>query len=115
IAYDAVNVAGLLTYNGDLTFNITAPVAGGVYDLFALSGGATGNLDSVSFAGGVYAGTFSRTGDIWTADAGGQTFSFDQLSGDLSVTAIPEPSTTALLIGSGLLVVAVARRRTRRA
>jgi autotransporter-associated beta strand protein len=93
IDYDAVNVTGLLTYNGDFTLTINRLLANGTYDLFAPDGGAAGNFDTVSFASVAYTGTFSRSGNTWTAEAGGQTFSFDQLTGDLTVSAAPpEPS-----------------------
>jgi fibronectin-binding autotransporter adhesin len=108
--YDGVNVGGLLTYGGDLTLTLPSTVADGTYDLFALSGGKTGNFDSIAFAGGAYTAPFSRIGEIWTATdvPSGQTFSFDQLSGDLTV--VPEPSAWVLL-GLGLTAMVTFRHR----
>jgi fibronectin-binding autotransporter adhesin len=112
VAYDAVNVGGLLTYNGDFTLTAAAPIDNGIYDLFSLTGGQTGDFDTVAFAGGVYTAAFTRSGDVWTAAEGGQTFSFDETTGDLTV--VPEPSTGMMLIsamGFSLLL----RRRSRTA
>ncbi len=110
--YDAVNVAaaGTLTYGGDLTLNLGTVVANGtVFDLFAFSGSALGSWDSITFAGGIYTGSFSNSGGgIWTASSGGQVFTFTQSTGDLSV--VPEPA-AILLAGVGLLLLAARRRR----
>ena len=113
--YDAVNVAGLLTYNGDLTLTIGAAIVNGTYDLFGGAGGGalsqTGSFDTIAFAGGAYSGTWVNTLGVWTASSGGQDFTFTQSTGDL-IVAVPEPGTWALLTTSltGLLIF---RRRRR--
>jgi hypothetical protein len=49
---------------------------------------------------------------VWSGASGGTTFVFDQSSGDLTVSAIPEPSTVSLLIGGlGLGVALMLKRR----
>jgi autotransporter-associated beta strand protein len=113
VDYDAVDLTGQLTYGGDFTLAIAAPIANGTYDLFSLTGGQTGNFDTVAFSGGIYTATFSRIGEVWTAvDGGGQTFSFDESSGDLLV--VPEPS-TGLMLMSAMGFSLLLRRRSRTA
>ena len=107
--YDAVNVTGLLTYNGDLTLTIGATIADGTYDLFGgAAAGAlsqTGSFDTIAFAGGAYSGSWVNNSGIWTVTSAGQNFTFTQSTGDL-VIAVPEPATWALLTTSlaGLLI-----------
>ncbi len=111
--YDAVNVTGLLTYNGDLTLTMASTIANGTYDLFGgASGGAltqTGSFDTIAFAGGAYSGLWSNNSGIWTAASGGQTFTFTQSTGDLTV--VPEPATWGLLAFSLTTVLVLRRRR----
>jgi hypothetical protein len=50
---------------------------------------------------------------VWSfTDSSSNTWSFDQATGDLGVTAVPEPSTWALLaFGVGVGVMAIRRRK----
>jgi hypothetical protein len=87
-------------------------LGGGEVDLFDF-GGKSGNFAGVSL-NGVYVGSLSRSGDLWTAaNVGGYNFSFDQTTGIMSFAAIPEPGTCALAI-SGLLAVMIVLRKRRR-
>ncbi len=65
-------------------------------------------------ASGSYSGLFMNNDGVWTLDSGQQTLTFDQTTGDLSITAVPEPSTYAALLGAAALGLAAWRRRTRR-
>jgi autotransporter-associated beta strand protein len=110
-AIDLTNATGLLTYDGTLTLTMTSLVANGTYDLFSFTAAAAGSFDAINFAGGAYTGTFIQSGSTWTAtSAQGQVFTFDQVTGDLTV--VPEPTTTVLL-GTGLMTVLFMRRRQR--
>lgn len=110
--YDGVTVTGLLSYNGTLTLSLTTLVAGGTYDLFNFTSVA-GNFTSVVFAGGAYTGTFSYDGSaFWNATSQGQTFNFELASGDLIISAIPEPSTTLLLAAALLTALLWNPRRS---
>lgn len=112
--YDGVTVGNLLTYGGTLTLSMTTLVANHAYNLFDF-GSQTANFSSVVFSGGAYAGTFVHAAGFWTATTAGQTFSFDLASGDLLVSAIPEPSSVALLLTAGLIGGWVRRRTLDRA
>lgn len=114
--YDGVDVGGALTYGGTLSLLFDAPIAAGTYDLF---GGAftspSGTFGSVS-VGGTFAETFGAaptiTGSGWTAGSASWNYVFDNNSGDLAISAVPEPSAFAALAGlAGLGVVGSRRRR----
>lgn len=111
--YDAINLGStsILTYDGNLVLSMSGIIAGGTYDLFNFTVTALGAFDEVSFGGGFYTGTWISAGSgIWTASSNGQDFSFSELTGDLNVSAIPEPTTWALL-GLGMVAVVLMRRR----
>jgi autotransporter-associated beta strand protein len=111
--YDAVNVAGALTYDGDFTLAVATLLPDDTsYDLFALTGAPAGSFDTVAFSGGAYTAPFTNNGGVWTATQGAQTLSFNQATGDLTVAAVPEPSTGMMLI-SALGFSLLLRRRSR--
>lgn len=122
--YDGINLTGTasntLTYGGTLSLSFGAPVEAGTYDLFALGSVVqTGDFTSVGATGANVAsfGSLSITnGTGWTAnltDTLAQTWSltFVNSTGDLTIAAIPEPSTYAVLAGFGAIGVAFYRRR----
>jgi hypothetical protein len=108
--YDGVNVTGLLTYDGVLTLTLGALVANGEYDLFSFAS-QQGSFDSVVFAGGAYTGTFTLTDGVWSSVANGQTFSFSQATGNLTV--VPEPNVLGFMILGGLLLCVFGSRSRR--
>lgn len=111
--YDAINLGStsVLTYDGNLVLTMSGIIAGGTYDLFSFTTVAQGAFDAVSFGGGYYTGSWISAGSgLWTASSNGQDFSFNELTGDLNVSAIPEPETWALL-GVGMVAVVLMRRR----
>lgn len=109
--YDQISVAGSLTYGG--TLNVVSwngfdyDVAGN-YNLFD-SGSIAGSFMAVN-VGSV---SLVNTLGVWQATNGAGTFnySFAESTGDLSVTAIPEPAAFASLAGFGALGLALYRRR----
>jgi autotransporter-associated beta strand protein len=120
--HDAVDVGGTLTYGGALNLFFNAPIEAGTFDLFAgASGGGlsapAGDFSSVSI-GGTFAEAFSsgpsfQNGTGWTASSPSWMFSFDNATGDLTISAIPEPSAFAALVGLAGLGFVGARRRRR--
>lgn len=123
--YDGINLTTgtgqALTYGGTLTMSFNAPVSAGVYDIFALADGVyqSGTFGVVSIGGTAIAstGTVSITGSGWsttmTEISSGPTWNlvFDNASGDLTVTAIPEPSTYGAFAGLCMVGFAAWRRR----
>jgi autotransporter-associated beta strand protein len=121
--HDQIALTGtgnLLSYGGVLTLSIGGLIQEGAYDLFSFtnevaSGVGVGSFSSITFAGGIYSGTFTDAGNtgVWTSTASnGQVFTFTESTGDLLVAAVPEPSVVALLgLGLSVGVVLIARRR----
>jgi hypothetical protein len=113
--YDAIDVTGLLTYGGTLTMSFdNTPVAGTTYDIFGIYGTQAGDFGAVTF-GGTYsiAEPLTNTLGIWSGDdlVNNLHYVFTQSSGDLVVTAIPEPATYAALAGLGMIGFVLYRRR----
>lgn len=102
------STTGAVAFNG--TFNLNL-------DNAALANGNTWTLVSLGSTAESYGASFALTGfndsdadNIWTNGSG---FSFNEATGILSYSAVPEPSTYALLGGLATLLFASARRRTR--
>jgi fibronectin-binding autotransporter adhesin len=95
VTYDAINVEGILALNGTLTLDFGfVPDVTDTFDLFNFAT-QSGAFTSVVFLDSGYAG------------------SFDASTGILSLSAIPEPGTYALL-GVGMAFLWVVRRRNQR-
>lgn len=111
--YDAVDVAGPATYGGTLSLSFGASLADGTtLHLFGLGGGRSGFLGAVSGTGS-YAGSFVNESGVWTLSRGAQSLTFTESTGDLVVSAIPEPAICAALVGAGALAFVAAGRRRR--
>ena len=111
--FDA-GTAALDFTGGSVSFNFStaALVDGQTYDL-ADFGSQTGDLASVGFTGGSFSGSLVRSGEIWSGVSGAFAFSFDESTGVLSVSAVPEPSAFACLAGLAALGLVGGRRRRR--
>jgi hypothetical protein len=111
IDYDSIVATGFLKYNGQLKLIVNNPVIG-VFDLFG-AGSFTAGLTGVALAGSWYPGPFSQgsTG-LWSYSDHTYDWVFNENTGDLTVSLVPEPSTYALL-GLGVLALAIAVRRRR--
>ncbi len=108
--YDAVNVGGLLTYDGSLTLDFGATLAQGSYNfnLFDFTN-QSGFYDNISLSG-AYSGDFTQIGSDWELSSGTETWNFSQSTGELSLNVIPEPSSLSLLL-LGTVVWLRQRRR----
>jgi trimeric autotransporter adhesin len=121
--YDGVDMTGTgsntLIYGGTLTVSFGAAITAGTYDLFNLgSVGESGTFASVGGTGSAFGSlsATSITGSGWTASltdisAGTWSLAFSNATGDLTIAAIPEPSTYAALAGLGMIGFAAYRRR----
>jgi hypothetical protein len=100
------STSGGYAYSGNLTLNFATTADASLYDLFNFTAGQTptGDFTSVTLTG-VYTGSLSLSGGIWTGSSGASSFSFSQATGDLGV--IPEPTAMALLLlgAAGFVVV----------
>lgn len=104
-----------LTYGGSLQLDLTGTFASsGTFDLLDFGlGASSGSFTSVSIAGSYVASLTNNGSGVWSGAADGTTFVFNQASGDLTVSAIPEPSTMAAFAGMAGLVAALVLRRRR--
>ena len=117
--FDRLIASGTLAFGGTLnidTTGLSGLVAGDSFGLFTAAFYTPG-FTSVAMTG-AYASAFANSSGIWTGHNAGLDFTFTEADGFLtiSVAAIPEPSTYALLGGFGTLLFALGyRRRARRA
>ncbi|MFZ0616618.1 MAG: PEP-CTERM sorting domain-containing protein, partial [Chthoniobacterales bacterium] len=114
--FTSINLNGIgssVTYGGTLVFNLInyTPVVGNEFTVFNMTGGAgeSGNFATVE-VGGSYLTQDSGSYGIWSGSNAGVTYQFSDSTGKLTVQAVPEPSTYALL-GLGVLALLVACRR----
>jgi autotransporter-associated beta strand protein len=98
---------GAVAFNGTFNLNLSdaSLVDGNSWTLVSLASTAETYGSGFSITG------FTQANDIWTNGSG---LSFSELTGILSYSAVPEPSTYALLGGLVTLLFAVARRRNTR-
>jgi hypothetical protein len=106
--YDAVDVAGALTYGGTLNadFGILFGAGSHSFNLFDFSS-QSGSLAALNLTGS-YSGVLN-SGNSWSLVSGSETWGFDHSTGVLSLTVVPEPR-AALLGGLGLLMLLRRRR-----
>jgi T5SS/PEP-CTERM-associated repeat protein len=116
--FTSINLNGIgssVTYGGTLVFNLInyTPVVGNEFTVFNMTGGAgeSGNFATVE-VGGSYLTQDSGSYGIWSGSNAGVTYQFSDSTGKLTVQAVPEPSTYALL-GLGAIGIFVILRRRR--
>ncbi len=105
-----INGSGTLTLDGDFVFDLSSAGTGM---------GDTWNIVDVTALTETFSGTFSVTGftdnmdNTWSFVNSGITYTFSEATGNLAVTAVPEPSTWALFAASATTVLIRYRRRIR--
>ncbi|MFA6287430.1 MAG: autotransporter-associated beta strand repeat-containing protein [Opitutaceae bacterium] len=100
--------------NAALTINFSTSMLtnGQTYNLFDY-GSQTGDFSSVALSGSITGSFVLTSTDTWTGSFDGYDFTFSEVTGILSLAAVPEPATCALLGGLGILFFAFAQRRRR--
>jgi autotransporter-associated beta strand protein len=112
-AYDAINVTGALTYDGNLQLTFGQSFGTGVHNFSLLTfGSQSGSFDSITLAGS-YTGSLANNSGTWTLTNNLDSFEFSQATGSLTLTvSVPEPGTWALLaLAVGPLLLTLARRK----
>jgi len=107
------SAGAILTKGGTLVVNFSSSFLSGgeSFSLFQTSGGTlAGNFSGVSVTGSYIATLTDGGSGIWTGSDGGFNYTFNNNSGAFSVSAIPEPSTYAVLFGVMALGLAGWRR-----
>lgn len=118
VYYGAVETAGVLSYAGELRVTLAQGFyAAGLYDLFGF-GNEAGDFAAIAiYSGTTLLGSLTQgVGEfaaLWTGSVAGQDYSFDQQTGDLTVSAIPEPGTMVLLGLAAFLLIVNKRRFAR--
>ncbi len=118
--YGAVDTAGALTYAGELRITLASGfTAGGSYDLFNFGSLVAADFSSVTiYSGSSFLGSLAlgvdELSNVWIGQVSGQDYAFDQASGQLTVSVVPEPSTLGLIGLAAIFLAARARRILRR-
>jgi hypothetical protein len=88
---------------------VTAPI--GTFNLFS-AGSFTSDFSAVDLVGTWSMGSFvNQSSEVWSyTDGNGNIYQLNGVNGTLTVSAVPEPSTWALL-GLSLIVGLVGRRK----
>jgi autotransporter-associated beta strand protein len=102
-----------LTLGGNLIIDFSTATPDASYDFFGF-GTQASSFSGVSFSGAIIGSLALTSTDTWTGTVGGYDWTFSETTGVLSsVSAIPEPSSFAVLAGLGALGAASLRRRRR--
>ena len=116
--YDQIVVksGGALALNGAFTiaFGNVADLANTTnINLFSYTTGHTGDFTSLVSTGyyGAAGTAWTHAGETFSYNTGTQLLTFDELTGNLDISAVPEPATCALLAFSLTAVVVLRRRR----
>jgi fibronectin-binding autotransporter adhesin len=89
-------IGGSVTYGGALVFNLVnfSPAAGDQFTVFNMTGATESENFSTVEVGSSY---LTDVNGIWSGSNDGVTYQFSDATGRLTVQAVPEPSTWALL------------------
>ncbi len=104
--------AAAFTFGGNLTVSFSNPLDPGTYSFHLLDGRTAGSFTSVIIDTSYSA--LLNAGNGYSANSGFNSFSFNNSTGVLSVSPVPEPSTVGVVMGALVGAVAFARRRLKR-
>jgi autotransporter-associated beta strand protein len=98
--YDGIDVTGAMVYSGSLSLNFGSSFLsnGATFNLFNVTGVKTSGLTAVNFSGAYGSGSFTANGTgEWINTSNGADWAFSETTGVLTINAVPEPGTWALL------------------
>jgi autotransporter-associated beta strand protein len=103
--------SGLLTYGGVLGIDFATQTGFGTYNLFTSTTQA-GDFTAVTITG-TYAATLTDNSGVWSGDdnINGVAFNFNDSTGQLVLSAVPEPAVYGLVLGGAALLLGARRRK----
>jgi autotransporter-associated beta strand protein len=104
--------AAAFTLGGNLTITFSNQLDQGTYSYQIVGGSTAGSFTSVSIDSS-YTATLNA-GNGYAANSGGNSFSFDNATGVLAVTAIPEPASVGMVMAALVGTITAARCRAKR-
>ncbi len=102
------------TLGGSLNLGIGSALANSTYTFNIFDGNTAGAFTSVNVSGSVYSATLNAGNSYSYIDGLGNSYQFNNMTGVLTLTAVPEPHEYAIAI-AGLLGVLICIRRRRMA
>ncbi len=111
--FGTIGTGGILTYNGVLNLNLPASGITSVTDNLFTFSSSSGNFTSATLYEAANSWNMTNSLGIWTAtDTAGNRFNLNTTTGALTVAAVPEPGTCAMVgLGISALAVTIIRRR----
>jgi autotransporter-associated beta strand protein len=102
---------GTVNLNGEFFFDLTGASTNNGDFWNIVNVGTLSETYGSTFSVDSSLGSFTDNAGVWSLVDGGNTWTFSQSSGVLSIAVVPEPGTLALLAGGAFVGVALLRRR----
>jgi autotransporter-associated beta strand protein len=91
--YSQLSAASSLTYGGNLSLNLGSALFNGIYNLFSF-GSQSGDFLGVNLVG-LFTGALADSAGVWTGTQSTEDFSFNDATGQLTVSDSFPPGTSA--------------------